>query len=162
MKSKFTYAFWPVLFLCCAVSILPCRAEKWVRVSYGGDKEVFIQLSDEPSARIQGNGVVITSLKPDVNIEIALSGSPVFEIVDHAGIEDQTAQNVPFVIYAHGNVEVYNLQPNEQLRLFNVSGMLLDTFRANHGGDASFAASSYPAGVYLLKSHSLTFKIIIK
>ena len=83
-----------------------------------------------------------------------IDGNPVTD--DIGGIEAKAEPNVD----RHGDRLYFtDCKPNSPIRIYNMGGRRVDTQRTDDNGQAEISLSGLKAGVYILKSDDITFKI---
>lgn len=75
------------------------------------------------------------------------------------GVEEVTHEPEPKVWYSNNQLFVAGGAPNSQIRIYDVQGREMGSYRANN--DDQSLSLNLPAGIYLVRINQLTTKIII-
>lgn len=62
--------------------------------------------------------------------------------------------------YGEGTVEMTGGKPHSRVLVYAVDGKLVDTMQTDAEGRLTFSVNQYPAGTYIIKSETITYKII--
>ncbi len=120
-------------------------------------------LSEKPELTMENGVFTLTTTTTTVTYNAAevlkftlgdIDGNPVTD--DIGGIEAKAEPNVD----RHGDRLYFtDCKPNSPIRIYNMGGQLVDTQRTDDDGQAEISLSGLKAGVYILKSDNITFKI---
>ena len=120
-------------------------------------------LSEKPELTMENGVFTLTTTTTTVTYNAAeilkftlgdIDGNPVTD--DIGGIEAKAEPNVD----RHGDRLYFtDCKPNSPIRIYNMGGRLVDTQRTDDNGQAEISLSGLKAGVYILKSDDITFKI---
>ena len=78
------------------------------------------------------------------------------------GTDDIQAETFgrPEIFGQQGEITISGSTPNSALSIYNMSGARLATYRTDGSGCLNFSIADYPSGIYIVKSKTLTYKII--
>lgn len=130
-----------------------------VRVYEANGNSATYLLSERPSVSFSGDALVLKA--GDVEVSYPLNPSVRFEFVESSeestGI--QSAQAEPSFGITADEITVSNVRPNSVVSIYNLSGLVVKSARADNEGRAII---NLPKGTYIVKTEQTTFKIFIK
>ena len=114
-----------------------------VHAKSGG--EVSYALSEKPVVTYKGDVLVLTT--ESTTVEYPLADLQKFTFEETADAVESVSMNQP--------------KGDGTVRIYNVSGILLRTIQPseNGGSDARFSTQDLPAGIYIIKQGTQTYKI---
>ena len=139
MKVKF---FLPLLF---AFSIQGWSKSVQLVVHAKSGGEVSYALSEKPVVTYKGDVLILTTESTTVEYPLADLQKLTFE--ETADAVESVSMNQP--------------RGDGTVRIYNVSGALLRTIQPseNDGSDTKFSTQDLPAGIYIIKQGTQTYKI---
>lgn len=138
MKKKLLLTFlW--LFL----GIASCFAQNTLNVHQKDGAMVSYGFSEKPVVTYTATGVHLTTTKVEVDYPFA------------------NLEKFTFSEEANSIDIVKTEKTNDDVRIYNINGMLLKTIKQNDG-TSSYSTSDLPKGTYIIKNGKTTYKIIKK
>jgi hypothetical protein len=129
--------------------------------------KVLYPLNEQPSIKYDGEGnyVVRTSR---VEMEYPVADVRMFTLADTDNPRPDEPMSIPDVSSDSGfrfsdeAVSFSSLPQGSLVRIYNTSGVLIGSVKADESGSASINLIDLPQGVYIIKTENITHKIIKK
>lgn len=155
-----------LLFLFLALSYLALvhAAEaqgKYVRVLLTNGKTIEFTLNQKPV--IKYGTATVTLTYNTGSLEYNMTDIQRVTMGDRAatGIDDIKADKAKGDLrYADGTFSLNGFETNSPVAVYDLSGRLMQTYRVNSDGSLSFSVATLPAGTYIVKVKSITYKFI--
>lgn len=133
-----------------------------VRVYEPNGNSAIYLLSARPSVAFSGEEL---RLKTDeIEVSYPLSPSVRFEFAEAseeaAGI--RSAQAEPSFKITADEIDISNVRPNSVVSIYNLSGQVVKSGRADNEGRIVMSQLNLPKGTYIVKTEQTAFKIFIK
>lgn len=135
----------PILAICMFFCLFVRAAQTMLTIHSKDGSTFSYNLADKPTVTYNGDTLVLTTDK--VSVEYALSNLASITFTD-----SETAVE---------SVAMTGLDKDEAVRVFSVSGSLVKTLEQEEASEnISFSTRELPAGIYIIKQGSTTYKII--
>lgn len=129
-----------------------------LRIHSNSGKNILIVLEENPVIRFDGNDFVITSATNVINLPSDEVIKFTYEYFDPNGVERVDANDIRFS-FIKESLNVSNLEPNVDLSIYTVDGLLISSATTDGNGCASLRLPGVDASIYVLKTPSFSFKI---
>lgn len=132
-----------------------------------GRKDAYALTEHPVVTYVDGNLLLVTSLQ---EMEYPATEVRKFTLADNDNPEDvinppvsiSQMENRDEMQLTAGAVRFSGCRPGSEIKVYTLGGMLWETKRVNAEGRAVVQTSHYPTGVYIIKSETITHKIIRK
>lgn len=142
MKRKFTF-----LLLSLFLGLSTWAAPRLVVWQKNGEK-VFYELADEPKTSFEKGKLIIVTDK--VRVEYQLSNILRYTYEGFADAIEETEPTGTGFQQKGNDVRVYGVPKGTDVKLYNASGQLLSTVKADGTSAVHFSLSNKPSGVYIV------------
>ena len=119
----------------------------------------YYLLSEKPKVTMNNGDFTLTTTNTTVYYNFADVLKFTLGEKEGTAIESLAAEAGPSVERQYDRVVFTGCKPESTIYIYNVGGQLLDTQRADGSGRAEVSIASLAAGVYVVKSDSVTIKI---
>ena len=150
-----------------ACSIGASGAVQYVLYMFAEDGNTAFLLSDCPVIIKEGDNIKVTTSQTEVVVLESMVSKFTLE-KEEIGDEDlptrvEGLRGESGTINRHaGVVEFQGFSPLSVVGVFSANGVAISTYKTDENGYLLISIESYPAGVYLIKTENITYKIIKK
>ena len=133
-----------------------------VRVYESNGNSAIYLLSARPSVTFSGDEL---RLKTDeIEVSYPLTPSVKFEFVEASeeAASIRSVQAEPSFKITAKEIDISNIRPNSVVSIYNLSGQVVKSGRADNEGQIVMSQLNLPKGTYIVKTEQTTFKIFIK
>lgn len=155
-----------LLFLFLALSYLALvhAAEaqgKYVRVLLTNGKTIEFTLNQKPVIKYGTATVTLTYNTGSLEYNMTDIQRVTMGDKSATGIDDIKADKAKGDLrYADGTFSLNGFEANSPVAVYDLSGRLMQTYRISGDGSLSFSVATLPAGTYIVKAKSITYKFI--
>ena len=165
MTEKYKQKRWILLFALLSLFTMMSAAEKnAIRVYEADGNSVAYLLSARPTVTFSGDELVLKA--DDVEVAYPLTPSVRFEFAEAPEEEEvvgiQGAQQEPLFKITANEIDISHIRPNSIVSIYNLSGQIVKSERADSKGRIIMNSLNLPKGTYIVKTEQVTFKIFIK
>ena len=123
-----------------------------------GSQTAFF-LKDKPQVKFEGTNLKVTSTVGDTSFALSDVLRFTYAKKDPTGISETVTD--PTGVNFQGDVLVISqLKANGDVSVYALDGKLLRQLKASHAGTYRLNLSELPAGLYLVKTDNVTYKIV--
>lgn len=134
---------------------------KGIVIEMAGGKRTEYALTETPKLTYNGNTVTLTTTKGSVEFTAMDIVKVVLTDIRATGIDAvETVQKS--VQLSNDEVRMSGLAAYEIVKLYNVGGTLLSTWRAASSGELIIELSDLKQGIYIIKANQQSFKVTRK
>jgi|GEM_PF-3405735 len=129
--------------------------------------KVLYPLNEQPSIKFDGNGNYVVRSSA-VEMQYPVADVRMFTLADTDDPRPDQPMDIPDVStrhnfsYSDNTVRFSSLPLGSKVQVYNASGLLLRNFEVSDDGTASININDLPKGIYIIKTESITHKIIKK
>lgn len=152
------------MFIALGSLILGHAAEaqgKYVRILLTNGKTIEFTLNQKPVIKY---GTATVTLTYDTgSLEYNMTDIQRVTMGDKSatGIDDIKADKAKGDLrYANGTFNLNGFEANSPVTVYDLSGRQVQAYRVNSDGSLSFSVATLPAGTYIVKAKSITYKFI--
>ena len=164
MTEKYKKKRWMLLFALLSLFTMMSAAEKnAIRVYEADGNSIAYLLSARPTVTFSGDELVLKA--DDVEVAYPLTPSVRFEFAEAPEEEVvgiQGAQQEPLFKITANEIDISHIRPNSIVSIYNLSGQIVKSERADSKGRIIMNSLNLPKGTYIVKTEQVTFKIFIK
>ena len=167
MTEKYKKKRWMLLFALLSLFTMMSAAEKnAIRVYEADGNSIAYLLSARPTVTFSGDELVLKA--DDVEVAYPLTPSVRFEFAEAPEEEEeevvgiQGAQQEPLFKITADEIDISHIRPNSIVSIYNLSGQVVKSGRADSEGRIIMNSLNLPKGTYIVKTEQVTFKIFIK
>ena len=165
MTEKYKKKRWMLLFALLSLFTMMSAAEKnAIRVYEADGNSIAYLLSARPTVTFSGDELVLKA--DDVEVAYPLTPSVRFEFAEAPEEEEvvgiQGAQQEPLFKITANEIDISHIRPNSIVSIYNLSGQIVKSERADSKGRIIMNSLNLPKGTYIVKTEQVTFKIFIK
>lgn len=126
-----------------------------------GTQHRFVLISEKPQITFEGTNLVVTCTKAEASATFALADVArfVYEKEEATGINELTTPDAA-VSFEGGMLVISQIKNGETVCVYSADGRLQQTLKAYRSGSFRLSLASLPSGVYLVKTGTLTYKIM--
>lgn len=155
MKGILTYIF-IILFA------LPVAGQNTLTVHQKDGQKFSFGFEEKPIASFTDNYLVIKSTKVEVQYELAKITKFTFDDVDDAVIGVKADETKASITLDEYTVSIIGAKADITVLLLASDGKQIQSYKTNPDGSITFSIAELPEGTYIIKSESLTVKILKK
>lgn len=148
--------------MCAACLAVPVLGQNTLTVHQKNGEKFSFGFEDKPVVSFTDNEFVATSTKTELRFELAKVAKFTFDKVEDSVIEIKDDSAKSLITLDEYTVSISGAKPNVTVLLIASDGKQLQSFKTNDDGSVSFSISDLPQGAYMIKSNSLTYKILKK
>ena len=117
-------------------------------------------LADKPKVTFEGTQLKVTCEKASASASFNLSDIIRFTYAgkDASGIDEMTV-NPTEISMEEGVLVISHMKANSTVNVYSMDGKLVRQLTAQRAGTYRLSLSSLPAGVYIVKADTITYKI---
>lgn len=129
--------------------------------------KVLYPLNEQPSIKFDGNGNYVVRSSA-VEVQYSVADVRMFTLADTDDPRPDQPMDIPDVStrhnfsYSDNTVRFSSLPLGGKVQVYNASGVLLRNYEVSDDGTASININDLPKGIYIIKTESITHKIIKK
>ncbi|MDO5489386.1 MAG: Ig-like domain-containing protein [Bacteroidaceae bacterium] len=129
--------------------------------------KVLYPLNEQPSIKHDGNGNYVVRSSA-VEVQYPVADVRMFTLADTDNPRPDQPMDIPDVSschnfsYSDNTVRFSSLPLGSKVQVYNASGVLLRNYEVSDDGTASININDLPKGIYIIKTESITHKIIKK
>ena len=146
-----------VFLLSLTVSVAAHADDRVLKVWQSDGQVLAISLADEPRTTYSDGNLIITSAKSTVTLPLEKVRRYTYESAA-SGIDETKTVRAAFSKDGE-TLTLTGLKPGTAIYLYNVAGQLLRTINSGDQPKVVVSVSHLPAGVYVVKSNDVTYKI---
>ncbi len=124
-----------------------------------GEKVSYL-LSDRPVVSYSGDDLLLTTTEVSVAYPLGDLHKFTFDESSTTGIGDAIEDVSSSMEYRDNTLFFTSLNSGSMVWIYSTSGHLMDSGKADANGALTFSVSTYEKGMYILKTETLTYKII--
>lgn len=149
----------------CLVEVTGQQVYLVVWTQDGGN--VLYPLNEQPSIKFDGNGNYVVRSSA-VEVQYPVADVRMFTLADTDNPRPDQPMDIPDVSsrhnfsYSDNTVRFSSLPLGGKVQVYNASGVLLRNYEVSDDGTASININDLPKGIYIIKTESITHKIIKK
>ena len=154
LLTFFMLLAWPIGMLSVEVNAL-------VVLTSDNVEHEFVLIEEKPQISFIGTDLVVNCVKTATTVSFALSDvvNFTYKKVEVVGIENVRDPETS-LSYEGGTLVIAQLQAGKTVTIYSVDGRQVQQLKADRTGTYRLNLSSLPYGVYVVKSGSLTYKIM--
>ena len=134
---------------------------KYVRVLLTNGKTIEFTLNQKPIIKYGTATVTLTYNTGSLEYQMTDIQRVTMGDRSATGIDDiQTGKAKGDMRYAGGTFSLNGFEANSPVSVYDLSGRLVQTHRVSGDGSLSFSVATLPAGTYIVKAKSITYKFI--
>ena len=146
-----------LLALCC----LPVSAQNAVKMIESNGEETVFLLSTHPKVSLSQSVLEIKTDTDEITCDI--DEGVRFELID---FEDASVNDIeedkPVFKVSKERVEAFNLKPGSDVKLYDLTGKIMESVKTDSTGHAALDISVLPDGIYIINSSNRNFKFYKK
>ena len=137
-------------------------AQNTITIHQKDGKQFSFGFDEKPVVSFTDNMLVVKTTKTEIQYELALLSKFTFDQKQTAvdAIVDERIE--PSVTLDEYSVQISGLKADATATLLSADGKQLQSYRTDSEGTVSFSIAELPQGIYIIKSESLTCKILKK
>lgn len=137
-------------------------AQNTITIHQKDGKQFSFGFDEKPVVSFTDNMLVVKTTKTEIQYELALLSKFTFDQKQTAvdAIVDERIE--PSVTLDEYSVQISGLKAGATATLLSADGKQLQSYRTDNEGTVSFSIAELPQGIYIIKSESLTCKILKK
>ena len=147
-----------------SLSLFQLKAEELVNalvvLTKDGTEHQFIISDDKPQISFVGSDLVVTCEQSSASASFPLADVVRFTYpqTSPSGVRELKDRE-PLISQDGGILILSNVKGGEEVRVYSADGQLFRQLKADHAGTYRISLSTLPAGVYIVKTRALTYKI---
>lgn len=152
------------MFIALGSLILGHAAEaqgKYVRILLTNGKTIEFTLNQKPVIKYGTATVTLTYNTGSLEYNMTDIQRVTMGDKSATGIDDIKADKAKGDLrYANGTFNLNGFEANSPVTVYDLSGRQVQAYRVNSDGSLSFSVATLPAGTYIVKAKSITYKFI--
>ena len=148
-----------LLSLTLMLASMAAWAEAGFYVVTTSEEQVGYVFTEEPVWTVEGDNLVITSLKATVEYPMSDIARIYFDEVSEVPSGITEVQNTELIRFVGDGVELTGFAANTIVTVCNLQGQLLGAYRTNESGSLSISLADREQGIYLIHANKSTIKI---
>ena len=117
---------------------------------------------DKPVVTFTDSELIVTSSKTELRYALAQVAKFTFDDIEDAVISIKTDAAKAVITLDEYTVSISGAKPDATVSLITSDGKLLQSYKTNQDGTATFSIADLSEGTYIITSESLTVKILKK
>ena len=152
------------LFLCFLVALLVCPvfSQNTLTIHQKDGQQFSFGLEDKPVITYTETDLVLKTTKTELQYPLASLAKFTFADVDDAVISIKDDGNSAKLVLDNYVVNITGTNPGISVSVIGTDGKSLATYKTDDNGSITFSIAELPEGTYVIKSESLTCKILKK
>lgn len=118
--------------------------------------------SDKPVITYTESYLVLTTSKNVVEFPLSALSKFTFSDIENAVIAVKDNSSKPSLNLDEYTVSISDAEPDQPVSLLSIDGKILSTYKTGADGSVKFSIAELTTGTYIIKSESLTCKILKK
>lgn len=149
-----------ILFLAALFLSSMASAQNYLTITQKDGQQFSYAFSEKPVVTYTETELVLTTENTD--IQFPLSGLQKFTFEDAPTSVQETTTAFATISVSNNTVTIRSAKANAQVQLIAVDGKIVRTYKTDAEGNLSFSIAELPASTYIIKTESLTCKILKK
>lgn len=163
MRRKYFTVF--LLVVAIALCTQPAYADHEVLILSASDgQEVLFEIDSKVTISKSNDGDIII-VGEDKDLIFGSDTKISIRKGIHSSNESVSAleeENLPIIKMDINSISISNINPNEIVAIYTVSGMLYTMANANADGFVNISTEKFPGGIYVITTSKISYKIAIK
>lgn len=145
-----------------AIMSIPLLAQNTLTIHQKDGQQLSFGFEDKPVIKFTDNEIVLTSAKTELRFQFENVAKLTFDDIEDAVIginADGTKASITLDEYT---VSISGAKADATVQLIASDGKLLQSYKIDQDGTATFSIADLPEGTYIIVTDSLTVKILKK
>ena len=149
-----------LLLLLSALAIMPIAAQNILTIHQKDGQQFSFGFSEKPVITYTENEMVLTTTRTTVKYPLSSIAKLTFPDTG-TGVEETAADTDEAKISLDSyTVRISGAKSGQNVFVTDASGKTLSTYETDQDGSVTFSIADLPQGIYIIKSESLTCKIL--
>jgi hypothetical protein len=148
-----------LLSLTLMLASMAAWAEAGFYVVTNSEEQVGYVFTEEPVWTVEGDNLVITSLKATVEYPMSDIARIYFDEVSEVPSGITEVQNTELIRFVGDGVELTGFAANTVITVYNLQGQQVATYRTGDAGSLNLSLDGLDQGIYIIKANKSTIKI---
>ena len=152
------------LFLCFLVALLVCPvfSQNTLTIHQKDGQQFSFGFEDKPVITYTDTDLVLKTTKTELQYPLSKLSKFTFTDIDDAVISIKDDANSAKLVLDNYVVNIIGAKPGISVSVIGTDGKSLASYKTDDNGSITFSIAELPEGTYVIKSESLTCKILKK